>query len=182
MPGTARPRSAGCRSRRRATLGPSNLPRFAGCSRSPAPTQRPGSLELLWGFPRRTRNGRSNALTPHRRQAVVLLRTSTWEMGAIAMYVPREMVWLRCRDVSTTSSTAQSSSVSKSRCPPSSAGCCAAAPGRLELERAGSRARGRDANALRGLPRLRLTKLSGAILHNRGAVMFPAETFEEWPR
>jgi hypothetical protein len=35
---------------------------------------------------------------------------------------------------------------------------------------------------LRGLPRLRLTKLSGAILHNRGAAMFPAGTFEEWPR
>lgn len=36
------------------------------------------------------------ALTPHhaggRRQAMVLLRTSTWEMGAIAIYIPREMV------------------------------------------------------------------------------------------
>lgn len=48
-------------------------------------------------------------------------------------------------DVSTTSSTAQTSSVSKRCRPPSSTSGCWTYVG-LELERAGSRARGRDAN------------------------------------
>lgn len=66
-------------------------PASPGAREAPAPTQSLGTLELMWGFPRRaTQQG--TYTTPHRRRVLVVLRTSTWEMGAIAMYIPWEMV------------------------------------------------------------------------------------------
>lgn len=106
MPGAAGPRSAGCRSRRRAKLGPSKPPRFAGCSRSPGSHSDAGAPV---GLPQTSQGWahQGTYTTPHRRRALVVLRTSTWEMGALAMYIPREMVRVRFCDVSKTSSTAQ---------------------------------------------------------------------------
>ena len=186
MPGTVGPRSAGCRSPRREKLGPSMLPRFAGCSQSPAPTQSPGTLELLWGFPRRTRNGCSSLPGRHLHHTTQAAGGRPWSSCA-----RRRGRWAQLQytyrgkwcdfGVVMSRRRRQQPSVSKSCCPPSSTSGCAAA------KVASWRERGRVLAAempmtLRGLPKLRLTKPSGAILQNRGALMFPAGTFEEWPR
>lgn len=39
-----------------------NRPASPGAREAPAPTQSPGALELLWGFPRRAKNGHSQHL------------------------------------------------------------------------------------------------------------------------
>lgn len=146
IPGAAGARSAGCRSRRREKLGPSKPPRFAGCSRSPGSHSEPGDAGAHVGLPQTSHTTRH---LHHTTQAAGLGRLAHVDVGdgrnCNVHTVGNGVIAVSC-DASTTSSTAQTNSVSKRCRPPSSTSCCVAAPRRLELERAGSRARGRDAN------------------------------------
>lgn len=121
-------------------------PRFAGCSRSPGSHSEPGDAGAHVGLPQTSHTTRH---LHHTTQTAGLGRLAHVDVGdgrnCNVHTVGNGVIAVSC-DASTTSSTAQTNSESKRCRPPSSTSCCVAAPRRLELERAGSRARGRDAN------------------------------------
>jgi hypothetical protein len=183
MPGTARPRSSGCRSRRRATLGLSNLPRFAGCSRSPAPHSETGVAGAPVGRPQTNQEwGAATHLyhTGGRPWSSCARRRGRWAQ----LPCTYRGKWCDCGVVMFRRRRQQPS---RARYPKAAVHRPPQVAAPRHLDASSWRERGRVLAAempmtLRGLPRLRLTKLSGAVLHNRGALMFPAGTFEEWPR